>query len=127
MSNTNKGILAILRHYWKLGGNAGHILREVESRDAISDRAVQNWYKKFKEGHTNIQEEPRPGKPSIVDHEILCQRIDSNPATSIRQLSQELGPSRWTIGRHLHQLEKTSKRCREVPHDLTHKRECGSH
>ena len=35
MSNTNKEILAILRHYWKLGQNAvdaAGILREVESQ-----------------------------------------------------------------------------------------------
>jgi [histone H3]-lysine36 N-dimethyltransferase SETMAR len=124
MSNTNKEILAILRHYWKLGRNAvdaARILREVEGHDAISDRTAQNWYKKFKEGHTDLQEEPRSGRPSVVDHEVICQRIEANPATSTRQLSQELGPSRWTIGRHLHQLGKTSKRCREVPHDLTAK------
>jgi len=36
-------------------------------------------------------------------------------------LSQDLGPFRWTIWRHLHQLGKTSKRCREVRHDLTAK------
>ena len=43
MSNTNKEILAILRHYWKLGRNAvdvEHILREVEGHDAISDWSI---------------------------------------------------------------------------------------
>ena len=78
MNNTNKEILAILRHYWKLDQNAvdaARILWEVEDNDAISDRTAQNWYKKFKEDHTNLQEEPRPGRPSVVDHEILCQRI----------------------------------------------------
>jgi len=105
MSNTNTEILAILRHYWKLGRNAvdkGH--------DVISDRTAQNWYNKFKKGHTNLQEEQGLGSPSVVDHEVLCQRIEANEAIST-QLSQEL--------RHLHQLEKTSKRCREAPHDLT--------
>ena len=105
MSNTNKEILAILRHYWKLGRNvvdAACILREVECHDAISDRTAQNWYKKFKEGHTNLQDEPPPGRPSAVDHVVLCQRIEANLATSIRQLSQKLGPSRWTTRRHLH-------------------------
>ena len=40
MSNTNKEILAILRHYWILGRNAvdaARILREVEGHDGISD------------------------------------------------------------------------------------------
>ena len=45
MSNTNKEILAILRHYWKLSQNAvdtATILREVEDHDVISDRTAQN-------------------------------------------------------------------------------------
>ena len=72
-------------------------------------------------GHTNLQEEPRRGRPSVVDYEVLCQRIEANPATSTWQLSQELGSSRLTIGRHLHELGNASKRCREVPHYLTAK------
>ena len=94
---------------------------EVEGHDAISNRTAQNWYKKFKKSHTNLQEEPRPGRPYVVDHDVFCQRIEASTATSTQQLSQELDPSRWTIERHLHQLGKTSKRCREVPHDLTAK------
>ena len=82
MSNTNKEISEILRHYWKLCRNtvdAARILREVEGHDAISDLTAQNWYNKFKKG-------------SVVDHGVICQRIEANPDTSTRQLSQELGP-----------------------------------
>jgi len=60
MSNTNKEILANLRHYWKLGRNAVDTARFLRGHGVISNRTAQNWYKKFKEGHTNLQEEPRP-------------------------------------------------------------------
>ena len=83
------------------------LIIRVESHDAISDRTAKNWYKKFKEGHTNLQEKPSHGKPSVVDHEVLCQRFEAYSATSTRQLSQELGPSRWIIERYLHHLGKT--------------------
>jgi len=69
----------------------------------------------------HIQEEPRPERPSVVYYYVLCQRIETNSATNTQQLSQELGPSRLIIERHLHQLGKRSKICREVPHDLTAK------
>ena len=69
----------------------------------------------------NLKEEPCPRRLYVADHEVLCQRIEPNPATSTRQLSQELGSSRWAIGRHLQKLVKTRKRCREVPYDLTAK------
>ena len=59
---------------------------------AISDRTAQNSYKKYKEGHTNLHEEPRPERLSVIDYEVICQRIEANPVTSTRQLSQELGP-----------------------------------
>ena len=65
-----------MRHYWKLDRNAvdaARILREVEGHDAISNRIAQNWYKKFMEGHTNLQEEPRPGRLSNEDREVTVK------------------------------------------------------
>ena len=84
-------------HSWKLVRKAvdvARILREVEGHGTIYDHIAQNWYKKFEEGYTNLQEEPQLARPSVVDHDVLCQRIEANPTTSIRQLSQELGLSR---------------------------------
>jgi len=63
MSNTNKEILVILRHYWKLGRNAvdaARFLREVEGHDVISDCTARNWYKKFKVGHTTFKRKNTP-------------------------------------------------------------------
>ena len=45
ISNTNKGILEIVRHYLKLVQNAvdaARILQEVEGHNVIFDRTAQN-------------------------------------------------------------------------------------
>ena len=57
-----KESLANLRYYMKLGRkavDAARILREVEGHDVISDRTAENWFKKFKEDHTNLKEKLR--------------------------------------------------------------------
>jgi len=116
MSNTNKEILAILRHYWKLGRNVlmPHVSCKM-LKIMMPYPIVQH-----KIGTRNSRKVPPTFKRNhaLEDHEVLCQRIEANPATITRQLLHEFGPFRWTIGCHPHQLKKKSKRCREVPHDL---------
>lgn len=121
MSDTNLEILAILRHYYKQGfkaTDAARIICQFEGEDAISERTSQNWYKRFKSGDMSLQIRSRSGRPCTMDLEALQQSVQSNPTTSTRRLSNELGASKDTIGRALHKLGKVNRRCREVPHDL---------
>ena len=56
-------------------------------------------------------------------------RVSLTKRSSVKELRQTQLPahkltfSRRNIGRYLHQLEKTRKRCKEVSHDLTAKRQ----
>jgi histone-lysine N-methyltransferase SETMAR len=56
-----------------------------------------------------------------MDSAMICKSVDSNPSTSTRRLSAELGVAQTTVVRHLKAIGKVNKRCREVPHDLTEK------
>ena len=122
MSETNIEFLAILRHYFKQGlkaTEAARKIREFEGENSISDRTAQNWFKRFKEGDLSLQIQHRCGRPSTVDFQALREAVEAYPSTSTRRLSSDLGPSKDTICRALHQLQKINKRCREVPHELT--------
>jgi len=54
---------------------------------------------------------------------MLSKSVESNPSTSTRGLSVELGTIQGTVVRHLIAIGEVNKRCREVPHDLTEKQE----
>lgn len=122
MADHKLAIRVILRFLWKKGLNARAAAKEindVEGTGSVNERTAQNWFKRFKEGDTTLQEKPRSGRPSVVDNEVLLEAIQHQPSSSTRALSAELGPSQSTINRHLHQLGLVNRRCREVPHELT--------
>lgn len=54
-----------------------------------------------------------------MNEQILLELVKKRPQTSTRRLSAELGPSKSTIDRHLHELGLENRRCRQVPHELT--------
>lgn len=113
---------ALLLHYWKQNfkaTDAAQKICEVEGEGSISIRAAQKWFKKFNEGDTSLDDQPRSGRPVSTDSEALRELVEANPATSTRRLSAELGTPQTTVIRHLHQLGKVNRRCRQVPHDLT--------
>jgi [histone H3]-lysine36 N-dimethyltransferase SETMAR len=115
-------IRVLLRHYWKKGFNAAAAAREiceVEGEGMVSVRVSQLWFKRFSSGDVSLEDQPRSGRPSVVDDDTLRQAVEEQPCTSTRRLSAELGPSQPTIQRHLHQLGLVNRRCRQIPHELT--------
>ncbi|GBL74456.1 hypothetical protein AVEN_235402-1 [Araneus ventricosus] len=62
---------------------------------------------------------PRSWRPPVVNLQDLKQKVEMNTITSTCKLSEELGPSKDTIYRALHNLQKTRKNSREVPYELT--------
>jgi transposase len=112
----------LLRHYWKQklkATEAAKKIHEAEGEGVISNLIAQNWFKRFNDGDTSLEDEPRSGSPVTVNSEFLREAVGANPTTSTRRLSAELDIPRTSVVRHLHQLGKIKKHCREAPHELT--------
>jgi len=100
-------IRALLLHYWKKGLSAAAASKEicaVEGEDTIAERTAQKWFKRFKNHDMDIEDNPRSGRPTIVDHEQLQAAVEENPGSSTQELADELGPSQSTIWRHIRML-----------------------
>jgi transposase len=118
----NLEIRVLLRYYWKQNLKAIEAAKricEVEGEGVSSNGTAQNWFKRFNDGDTNLEDEPRSGRPITVDSEALHEAVGANPATSTRRLSAELDIPWKSVVRRLHQLGKVKKHCRETPHELT--------
>ena len=103
----NFEIRVLLKFFWKKGLSARAAAREicsVEGEGSVSNPTASAWFKKFNTGDTSIEDQPRSGRPSTLDSEVLRQAVEANPATSTRRLSGELGTSKSTIVRQLHKL-----------------------
>jgi transposase len=115
----------LLLHYWKQNLKATEATQkicQVEGEGVLSVHTTRKWFKKFNDGDTSLEDEPRSGRPVTVDSGALLERVEANPATSTRRLLAETGASKSTVHRKLIELGKVNRRCRVVPHELTQKK-----
>ena len=122
MNSKNSRIRELMLYEFKQGKSAAAATRkicEVEGLDVVSERTCQVWFKKFAQGDTSIEDQPRSGRPTTINLDSLRQAIEQDPASSTAALSVDLHCSRSTVVRGLHRLGKVCKRARQVPYILT--------
>lgn len=67
-------------------------LTEVYGEKVISDGMVRKWVRQFNDGRTNVHDEARCGRPSVVSDELVekvNENIRENRRFTIRMLSDE--------------------------------------
>jgi hypothetical protein len=77
----------------------------------VNERTVQQWFKRFVSGNLNLEDEQLLGRPQVWDNEATKEAAEQQPSTSMRTLSDTLGPSKSTIHCHLTALGKIYKSC----------------
>ncbi|XP_026831394.1 histone-lysine N-methyltransferase SETMAR [Ooceraea biroi] len=122
MELSKQQIRPILLYEFKRGTNASQTHRnlcEVFGQDVITVRSCQFWFEKFRNGDFNLENEPRSGRPSVIDKARLRSRVKETPDITTRELEAEFGVSHGTIINSLHQLGFVSKLNKWVPHALS--------
>lgn len=122
MNNPKFEILVLLRHYWKQDFKATDAVKricEIEGDDIVKVRMAQKWFKRFSDGDLSLQRKEGSGRKYSTDNVAILAAVEAEPTKSCRKLAEELQTSKSNIFNHLHQLGKVSRRCREVPHELT--------
>ncbi|XP_015185986.1 PREDICTED: histone-lysine N-methyltransferase SETMAR-like [Polistes dominula] len=104
-------------------GNSAKVTAEkicrVYVEGLITDRAVRNWFVKFRSGDMTLKDEPRARRPSDFDDNLLKAVLEQNPRQSTRCIAERLNTSQSTVIRHLGKLGKISKLGVWVPYNLS--------
>jgi len=101
-----------------------NLMKKVYCNDALSRTRVYEWYKRFRDGRVDINDDEHPGaKKSVVtdrNMEVVRDFITKEPKCSLRYMEGELNISKNAIHRILTQHLGLRKICaRFVPHQLT--------
>lgn len=122
MDSEKLQIRAILLYKFRRGRNAVQTVKSVCSvfgDDAVSERTCQRWFAKFRSGSFDLSDEPRSGRPSVVDRDALKASIEANPSVTTRELEKEHTAGHGSIIRALNDLGMVCKLNKWVPHELS--------
>uniref|UniRef100_A0A0N5BJ06 HTH_48 domain-containing protein n=1 Tax=Strongyloides papillosus TaxID=174720 RepID=A0A0N5BJ06_STREA len=117
---SKRDIRAMMLYEFKRGTNAAKTTQEINKtfgENLVSPSTVQRWFKKFREGSEDLENEKREKPESVLDNDVLREVVEANPRTTVRELARELNVSKSTVSRHLQEIEKTKKLDRWVPYE----------
>ena len=87
---------------------ARHICAAL-GEDAVADCTCRDWFKRFHEGDTSLEDHPRSGRPLQSDIERVKIPIEENPSVTTHKLSTMSSCNQSTIDRYLHDIGKANK------------------
>ncbi|GBN71332.1 hypothetical protein AVEN_190767-1 [Araneus ventricosus] len=67
-------------------------LAEICGENVMTDGMVRKWVRQFNNGSTNVHDEARSGRPSVVDHGLVAkvnEKMRENSRFTIRMLCDE--------------------------------------
>jgi histone-lysine N-methyltransferase SETMAR len=118
----NFEIRVLLRRYWKKGLSvraAAAKICKVEGEGTIGKTAAIKWFKRSEDGDFDLEDNPRSGRPSVLDEEDLRAALEDEPSSSTRDMADELGVAQRTVVNYLHTFDFVHKKPRQDPHELT--------
>jgi response regulator of citrate/malate metabolism len=114
-------IRGILLYEFKMGrkaaGTTGNINQAI-GQGTVNERTAQHGFKEFRNGDEALEEEG-PRCPSAIDDNQLRAVIEADPPKTTREVAEELNVDHSTVVRHLHQIGKSKKLDKRVPHELS--------
>lgn len=90
----------------------------VYGKNALHKSTVEKRFTHFKAGNFNLEDEPRSGRPNVVETDEVISLVTSNPGLTIKQIEDVTGVSHGTVWNRLHDAGFSCKRNIWLPHDL---------
>lgn len=112
----------LLLHEYRLGSTARAAATKIcqtMGPGTVSHVTASRWFNRFKDGNTNLEDEPHSGRPSDFDIAALKDIIEKDPRQTSRCLVEHFKCTHPTILRYLHELGKSWKMGMWIPHTLT--------
>ena len=97
----------IFFYEFKLNQSAAETVRKINQafgNDSFNERTVRRLFAKFRSGDFYLEDEPRSGRPTVIQDEDLRTLVETDPSQTVREMAEELG-----VSSHAKKCEKNSK------------------
>ena len=111
----------IFLYEFKLNQSAAETARKINQvfgNDSVNERTVRRWLAKFRSGDFITEDEPRSGRPRVIQDEDLRTLVKTDPSQTVRGMEEELGVSSHAVFDGLRRIGKVKKLEKWVAHDL---------
>ena len=95
-----KRFLATFLYEFKLNQSAAETARKIDQafgNTSVNQRTVRRWFAKFRSGDFNFEDEPRSGRPTVIQGEDLRTLVETDPSQTVRGMAEELGVSSHAV------------------------------
>ena len=122
MSTLSKEQLRAIVYYEFLQGHsvaeATANIHAAFKENVLSRWTVNRFFNRFQSGDISFEDQPRSGRPSVLNDDDIREALKCNPDASTRELSMKLACCQTTIVRHLEALRYRKVVSTLIPHEL---------
>ena len=111
----------IFLYEFKLHQSAAETARKINQafcNDSLNKHTVRRWFAKFSSEVFSLEDEPRSGRPAVIQGEDLRTPVEIDPSQKVHEMAEELGVSSHAIFAGLKRIGKVKKLEKWVPHEL---------
>ena len=84
---------SIFLYKFKLNQSAAETVRKINQafgNDSINEHTVRRWFAKFCSGDFSLEDEPRSGRPTVIQDEDLRNPVETYPSQMVHGMAEEL-------------------------------------
>ena len=116
MENSREDVRKLLRYEFLMGHGAREASRNINlayGNGTVGKSTACDWFKKFKHGEMQVVDQPRSGRPQVLDRNAILAAIEVDPSMSTRLLSVDFFCS-------VRQIERVFRAAGESPVFVVH-------
>uniref|UniRef100_A0A1I7T7W3 HTH_48 domain-containing protein n=1 Tax=Caenorhabditis tropicalis TaxID=1561998 RepID=A0A1I7T7W3_9PELO len=93
-------------------------ISHVTGDDTLYYETGKFWFKRFKEGNHNLEDNARTGRPRLKVEDDIEEELKKQPKSTVCKVASSLGLNKTPVHRRLRQSGRVPKFGQLVPHDL---------